>query len=389
MIGRDPEADQPGSEPSSPTRALPFLPPLGRMRPALPRPAVARPAGRTAPRPNARRQWQTTPDSIVAWGWYRDGTKQQCTDLGQAAERARAGDGFVWLGLKDPTDEDMAEFARQFALHPLAIEDAVEGHTRSKLELFDNTLFAVITTVAYVDPSTIEDTAEVVPTGQIMVFVGEHFVLTVRRGENSPLAEIRSNLEQRPELLRLGPHIVLYSVLDTVVDSYVAMTVDIEEDVDDVEEAVFALNGAPELDRVYQLKREVIEFRRIVAPLGIPLQFLATREGLVPEDTRAYFREVWDHHTDAREVVTSFDEVLTNLLQAGLARSSAKENTDMRKMSAWLAILAVPTTVGAVYGMNFAYMPELQWRYSYFVVVGLILAGMLGLFFNFRHRNWL
>ena len=154
-------------------------------------------------------EWRTTPDSVVAWGWYVNGVRQPGDDLHVATERAKVGDGFVWLGLKDPTDEDMAHFANQFHLHPLAIEDAVEGHTRSKLEFFDDTVFAVLGTVAYVDTSAAEDSAEVVSTGQIMAFLGPNFVMTVRRGEQSPLKTIRHELENHPEFLGDGPHVVL------------------------------------------------------------------------------------------------------------------------------------------------------------------------------------
>lgn len=336
------------------------------------------------------RQWNTTPDSIVAWAWYVDGVRQDIEDMHLAVERARVGDGFIWMGLKDPTDDDMADFARQFDLHPLAIEDAVEGHTRSKLEVFDDTMFMVVSTVAYVEHEQIEDGAEIVTTGQIMVFVGTNFVLTVRRGEQSPLRDLRASLERRPKFLSRGPHVVLYSVLDAVVDGYLQVVADIEEDLDEIEEVIFSPGGTTELGKVYQLKREIIEFRRCVTPLALPLSNLASRSmPNIPEKSRAYFREVADHHTEAREAVASFDEVLTNLLQAGLARASVKDNQDMRKISAAVAILAVPTTLGAIYGMNFQYMPELTWRYGYFAVLGVMATSMVLLYVIFRKNKWL
>lgn len=335
-------------------------------------------------------EWHTTPDSVVAWGWYVEGERQREDDLHVAAERAKVGDGFVWLGLKDPTNEDMTQFANQFDLHPLAIEDAVEGHTRSKLEFFGDTVFAVMSTVAYLEPSTATDTAEVVSTGQIMVFMGPNFIMTVRRGEQSPLRTMREDLERRPEFLANGPHVVLYSVYDRVVDDYMQMVAEIEEDLDELEEEVFSPAGTLHLSKVYELKREVIEFRRNVSPLALPLNLLASRDiPQIPEHFRAYFREVADHHTEAREAVASFDEVLTNLLQAGLARLSVKDNQDMRKISAAVAILAVPTLVGAIYGMNFDHMPELHYRYSYFVVLAAMAAIMVGLYLVFRRNRWL
>lgn len=336
------------------------------------------------------RRWATTPDSLVAWGWYVQGLRQDTDDLNLAAARARTGDGFVWLGLKDPTDDDMASFARQFDLHPLAIEDAVEGHSRSKLEQFGDTLFAVISTVAYVDHVSIMETSEIVSTGQIMVFVGRNFVMTVRRGENTPLYKLRAELETEPGDLAVGPSYVFYKVLDRIVDDYMDVVAAFEDDIDEAEEDIFGTQGVHEIDRVYNLKRELIEFKRAVVPLGAPLAALATRGyPAIPAESRAYFREVADHHTDAREAILSFDEVLATILQAGLARIGVVDNQDMRKLSAAVAILAVPTTIGAVYGMNFDNMPELHTQNGYFVILGVMFLGMLATYLWFRKNKWL
>lgn len=356
---------------------------------------VLRPTVRvtTRPRPAARRQarqWATTPDSVQAWALYVDGVKADVDSLEVATERAKESEGFVWLGLKDPTDEDMASFARQFDLHPLAIEDAVEGHTRSKLEQFDDTLFCVISTVAYVDHEAVTETSEIVSTGQIMVFVGENFLLTVRRGDNTPLRSLRRQLERHPDELEVGPAYVFYKILDRVVDEYMAVVGEFEIDIDEVEEDIFSRQGTKEVDRVYNLKRELIEFKRSVVPLAAPLLALSTRSHpVIPEDTRAYFREVADHHTDSREAILSFDEVLSTILQAGMARISLEDNRDMRRLSAILGILAFPTTLGAVYGMNFDNMPELHTQYGYFVVLSIMVLGMLGCWFVFRQRRWI
>lgn len=363
-----------------------------RLRPVL-RPVVPRPSARTtvaaARRTNGRR-WATTPDSVQAWGWYVDGRKEEADSLHVATERAKMGEGFVWLGLKDPTDEDMASFARQFELHPLAIEDAVEGHTRSKLEQFDDTLFCVISTVAYVDHETVTETSEIVSTGQIMIFVGENFLLTVRRGDNTPLRSLRRELETMPDELVVGPAFVFYKILDRVVDEYMAVVSEFEIDIDEVEEDIFSRQGTKEVDRVYNLKRELIEFKRSVVPLAAPLQALSTRNyPVIPDDTRAYFREVADHHTDSREAIASFDEVLSTILQAGMARISLEDNRDMRRLSAILGILAVPTTMGAVYGMNFDNMPELHYDYAYYVVLTVMVLGMLASYLAFRRRHWI
>jgi len=351
-------------------RHLPILPTLTR-RPAAP------PAPRTA-------------DSVVAWAWYVDGVRRPVTSLAVAARQALAGEGFVWLGLKDPLDEDLQALAEQFDLHPLAVEDAAHGHRRSKLEVFGETLFMVLSTVAYVDHEELTATSEVVATGQVMVFLGKRFVITVRRGEHAQLSSLRRALEADPERLSGGPSEVLYAIADKIVDDYLGVVAEFETDVDETETRVFSRSGQHEVDRVYQLKRELIEFKRSVLPLGAPLMRLATRDlpGITP-DSRAYFRELADHHTEAREAVASFDEVLSSILQAGLARASVADNEDMRKISAWVAIVAVPTMVAGIYGMNFDNMPETHWHYGYFAVLALIALIMTSLYLGFKRNRWL
>lgn len=341
---------------------------------------AARPAGHPTP----------PPSSVIAWGWYVDGVRQDCADLSVASRRARAGEGFVWLGLKEPSDADLEDFAQEFHLHPLAIEDAVEGHTRSKLEQFGDTLFMVISTVAYIDHEEITDSSEIVSTGQMMIFLGQHFVLTVRRGEQSELGGLRNRLEAEPKRLAHGPAGVLYAIADKIIDDYLEVVAGFEEDIDEVEARVFSRQGQGEVDRVYQLKRELIEFKRSVIPLGPPLQHLATRSfAAVGEESRAYFRELSDHHVEAREAIASFDEVLATILQASLARASVADNEDMRKISGWVAIIAVPTMIAGVYGMNFDWMPELHWKYSYFLVLGLMALLMVALYLGFKRNRWL
>ena len=363
-----------------------------------PRKAANPPA--TPPTPPAparpRYDWQsgTTPlddvDSVVNWGWYVDGVRQECRDLAEATEHALNDEGFVWLGLKDPDDEDMAGFARRFNLHPLAIEDAVEGHTRSKLEQFGRTLFLVASTVSYVPRKERPETSEIVSTGQIMVFVGVGFVMTVRRGEQTSLKKLRTSMEKHPDRLALGPASVLYGVLDTVVDSYQQVVHDFEEDVDEVEALIFSESGAHEVDQVYQIKRELIEFKRAVVPIGVPLNNLATRSyKAIPPEAQAYFREVSDHHVEAREAIQSYDEVLSTILQASLNQLSVSDNEDMRKISAFVAIAAIPTLIAGIYGMNFDYMPELRWRWGYpAVLLFMLISGVIMLLY-FRRRRWI
>jgi magnesium transporter len=330
------------------------------------------------------------PDSIIAWAWYVNGVRKPAEDLSVAARLANAGEGFVWLGLKDPRDEDLMVLASQFDLHPLAIEDAAHGHTRSKLEMFGDDLFMVISTVSYVEHDELTDTSEVVATGQVMVFLGEHFVITVRRGEHAQLSSLRRTMEADPARLARGPSEVLYAIADKIIDDYLDVVAEIEKDIDEIESLVFARHVGRDVDRVYQLKRELIEFKRCVMPLGAPLLRLATRElPVIPPQAKAYFRELADHHTEAREAVASFDEVLSSILQAGLARASVADNEDMRKISGWVAIVVVPTLVAGIYGMNFDNMPELHWKYGYFIVLGVMLLIMISLYVGFKRNKWL
>ena len=337
------------------------------------------------------RATQPLSDAIVAWGWYVDGVRQECTDLAFATARAKDGQGFVWLGLKDPNDQDMAEMARSFNLHPLAIEDAVEGHSRSKVEQFDDTTFAVVSTITYVDHPVLNEAAEVVETGQIMIFVGPGFVLTVRRGNHASLSGLRRRLElDNDHVMRFGPSAVLYGVMDQITDDYNQVAADFEADIDEVEELTFAKTRTHQVDTVYGLKRELIEFKRAVIPLGTPLMQMATRPfAQVPEDMRPYFRELSDHHLEVRESIASFDEILNTLLQAALARASVEDNQDTRKISAAVGILAIPTTIFGWYGMNFEHMPELSHSWGYPVVLSVTAVLMFVTYLWLRKHRWL
>jgi magnesium transporter len=331
------------------------------------------------------------PSSVIDWGWYVDGVRQPASDVATAARRAVAEkQGFVWLGLKDPTDADLHALPQQFDLHPLAIEDAVEGHTRSKMEMFGDDMFMVISTVAYVEHKQLSEAAEIVSTGQVMVFVNEHFVITVRKGEQAPLGNIRRMLEADPERLAQGPWTVLYSITDKIIDDYLEVVGEFEADVDEVEAMVFAEDGERKISNVYQLKRELIEFKRSVVPLAPPLQRLATRDyPMIPIEARAYFRELHDHHIAAAEAVSSYDEVLTSIMQAALARLSVSDNQDMRRLAAWAAIIAAPTALAGIYGMNFDPLPWGTGRYHFYIFCGVMVVIMLAIYAGFKRNKWL
>ncbi|MFG3661952.1 magnesium and cobalt transport protein CorA [Streptomyces sp. NPDC047706] len=331
--------------------------------------------------------------SVVNCVAYEEGIRlPHGGDVVDTVDRVRkSGTGFVWLGLHEPTGREFAGIAELFDLHPLAVEDAIEAHQRPKVERYDETLFAVFRTVCYVEHEELTATSEVVNTGEIMVFLGQDFVITVRHGRHGSLGPLREELEADSHQLAKGPSAVLHAVADHVVDDYLNVMDAVQAHIEQVETDVFAENGArADPGRIYQLKRELLELKRAVVPLGRPLLDLAGRPMRVVEpEIQAYFRDVSDHLIRATEQIAGFDELLNSILQAHLAQVAVAQNEDMRKITAWAAIVAVPTMVCGVYGMNFDHMPELHWKYGYGMVIGVISVACLALYRGFRRNGWL
>jgi len=346
---------------------------------------------------NSRRQAAVdNPDRIaphvIDCAVYVDGGRLpgHYTHADAVAEVRRRRDGFVWIGLFEPDEEQIQGVAETFGLHELAVEDAVNAHQRPKLDRYDETLFMVLKTVRYIAHESPTTANEIVETGEIMAFLGKNFIVTVRHGKHSGLAKLREEMEAEPERLRIGPAAVLHGIADRVVDSYLVVSESFENDIDVIEAGVFAPRSPIGAEQMYLMKREILELRRAVMPLAVPLRRLA--EGytpLVPEQVRSYFRDVDDHLTTVSERVASFDELLTTLVDATLAKISLQQNTDMRKITAWAAIIAVPTMGVGVYGMNFDYMPELHWRFGYPAVMIVIVGACLILYRIFRRNRWL
>ncbi|MEU9717657.1 magnesium/cobalt transporter CorA [Streptomyces sp. NPDC047976] len=324
---------------------------------------------------------------------YQDGIRQDgCAEVEEALRRVRkTGAGFVWIGLHEPSQQELAGLAELFGLHPLAVEDAVNAHQRPKVERYDETLFAVFKTVRYVEHEELTATSEVVETGELMAFIGEDFVITIRHGGRGTLGPVREALEAEPDQLAKGPAAVLHAMADHVVDDYVAVTDAVQSDMDAVETAVFSEHGGRgDAGRIYQLKRELLELRRAVAPLGRPLQHLATQPiPVIPPEVRAYFRDVADHLTRATEQIGAYDGLLDSILQAHLAQVTVAQNEDMRKITAWAAIVAVPTMVCGVYGMNFDHMPELHWTYGYPLVLAVMAVACFVIHRGFKRNGWI
>ncbi len=359
----------------------PPAPLSGRSSPLRPAPA-----GRQRREP-ARRP---SPDPVVDCAVYVDGLRQAPVRPDDALRVARESGGFVWLGLFAPTESELGAIARTYGLHPLAVEDAVYAHQRPKLEQYDDALFMVLKTTRYVEHERLTSTSEVIDTGEVMVFLGANYVITVRHGEHNPLMGVRHQLERQRDLLCLGPSAVLYAVADLVVDTFVEVAAAVEDDVDELETSVFSPERNDDIARLYQLKRELLQLRRAVSPLEVPLQRLAERHvDVVPDTMRSYFRDVQDHAIRVRDQVSSLDELLTSILQASLARTQMADNEDMRKISAWAGIIAVPTAIAGIYGMNFRYMPELDWRWGYPAVLTLIATVCFLLYRGFKRNGWL
>jgi magnesium transporter len=325
--------------------------------------------------------------AVVDCGLYDEGHRQGGrVELETALSRADAcRDGFVWIGLHNPSAEVVEAVGERFKLHPLAVEDAVHAHQRPKLEVLGDTLFLVLKTARYVDG---DDPVEI---GEVMVFLGPRFVVTVRHGEGSQLHDVRRDLEAHPNLLGVGPSSVVYAVADRIIDDYAVVLEAIALEVDTLEADVFSGSGANPTERIYKLKREVLEFKRAVTPLVGPMERLASDQAGLPLDPRTadYFRDAHDHLVRDTERIAAFDELLTGVLQANFAQLTVRDNQDMRKISGWVAILAVPTMVFGLYGMNFRHMPELEWHYGYPLVLGFVLVVCAALHRSFKRSGWL
>jgi magnesium transporter len=330
-------------------------------------------------------------DAIVDCAAYIDGRRvPQCTDPEAALAKVReSGSGFVWVGLYEPDSDDMGRVASIFGLHELAVEDAVHAHQRPKLERYKRYQFLVLKTVRYVDRET-EASSEIVDTGEIMMFLGEDFIVTVRHGSHTGLADLRRTMELDQARLRFGPAAVVHAISDRVVDKYLSVVEAVEDDIDEMESAVFSPAREVEIEQIYLLKREVGELRRSVAPLVAPMKMLAHQPNpLVPIEVQEYFRDVEDHLNQVAERVWSFDDMLTTLVSAALAEVTTRQNEDMRKISAWAAIALVPTAIAGIYGMNFDNIPGASSPFGFGICVLAMLAVCLLLYWLLRRRRWL
>ncbi len=304
--------------------------------------------------------------------------------IGGIRSRLPSREAFAWIGLLEPTEEEFAEVRQEFGLHELAVEDAVKAHQRPKLELYGDTVFLVLKTVLYREPD------QAVEIGEVLVFLGRDFLITVRHGEGGGLGDVREKLQERPDLLARGPSAGLHALVDRVVDAYQPALDDLAADIEEVEAEVFSESRANPVQRIYQLRLETSDFNRAASLLRPAVERLAHDDvPHVDPDVRAYFRDVADHLARICEQLDSDRELLTGVLQANLTQVTVRQNEDMRRISAWVAILAVPTMIAGIYGMNFDHMPELRWRLGYPLVLAVILVVCGLLHRRFRHSGWL
>ncbi|MER6694348.1 magnesium and cobalt transport protein CorA [Streptomyces minutiscleroticus] len=339
-------------------------------------------------------------DSVVEAVLYRDGVRVSSpVSLADTYRELRdRPDGMAWIGLARPTEAEILSLAAEFDLHPLAVEDAMEAHQRPKLERYGETLFVVLRAARYLDAP------EEVDFGELHVFVGPDFVITVRHGAAPDLSAVRRRMEDTPDLLRLGPEAVLYAILDAVVDGYAPVVEGVQNDIDEIETEVF--RGDPEVSRrIYELSREMVEFQRATRPLVGMLHGLMagfSKYG-TDDELQRNLRDVADHVTHTSERVDGFRQALADILTVNatlvtqqqnaemraLAEAGFEQNEEIKKISSWAAILFAPTLVGTVYGMNFTHMPEVHWVFGYPFAIGLMGVVCLTLYLVFKRRDWL
>ncbi|PRY13420.1 magnesium transporter [Kineococcus rhizosphaerae] len=338
--------------------------------------------------------------SLIDSGVYRDGHRVESpTDLVGTVRSLRAEDGRIaWMGLYRPAEEELNSLAAEFDLHELAVEDAVLAHQRPKLERYGSTLFVVLRAARY------DDESEKVEFGELHLFIGHDFLLTVRHAESPSLAQVRKRMEGDPDLLRRGTEAILYAILDAVVDGYGPVLTGLENDIDEIETQVFT--GDPTVSRrIYELSQEVVDFQRAVTPLTAILSGLTAgfQKYRVDEELQRYLRDVADHVTVAIERIENYRSQLRDILTVNATLVGQRQNEEMRslteasfaqseevkKISSWAAILFAPSLVGGIYGMNFQNMPELSWHYGYPLALLLMLALSVTLFVIFKRRGWL
>jgi magnesium transporter len=320
---------------------------------------------------------------VVNCAAYAEGCKVSDVPLDDISEVLKVPGHFVWIGLHEPSAELLKKIQAEFGLHDLAVEDAQNAHQRPKLEEYGDSLFVVLRTAQTRDGH--------VELGETHVFVGPNYVVSIRHGASLSYSEVRARCESTPHLMKKGPGFVLYALMDFVVDRYFPIVDDCEETLEQLEEEIFQEAATRDTtERIYGLKRELVALKRAVSPLvDVCNRLVRFDRALISEDTRLYFRDVYDHVVRINESIDNQRELLTTALEANLSLISVRQNEVMKQLAAWAAMLAVPTMIAGIYGMNFEFMPELHWRFGYPLALGTTVAACGVLYWRFKRAGWL
>ena len=316
---------------------------------------------------------------------YADGRRIGEVAIADISDVLREPGRFVWVGLHEPEAEMLAEIQQEFSLHDLAVEDAAHAHQRPKLERYGNSIFVVLRTV-HIDQAT-----GGIDYGETHIFMGANYVVSVRHGGSLPYGDVRTRCEATPDLLIKGPGFVLYALMDFIVDQYFPLVDRFEDKLGELEDDIFRQTLTRETtERIYQLKRDLLEVKRAVAPLvDICNRLVRTDVTLIPDDARVYFRDVYDHTIRINEMIDTVRELLTTALEANLSLISVAQNEAMKRLAGWAAIIAVPTMIAGIYGMNFKFMPELEWPFGYPVTMIVMVGACAFLYYKFKRSGWL
>ncbi len=323
--------------------------------------------------------------AIVNCAAYLEGRRTANVELSGVREVLKQSGQFVWIGLHEPSEAVLGQVQREFGLHDLAIEDAHRAHQRPKLETYGDSLFIVLRT------AQINAERQEIEFGETHFFVGSNFIVSVRHGSSLSYTEVRARCESKPHLLRKGPSFALYALMDTIVDQYFPVVHELEQQLEGIEEQIFDhLPSRETTAQIYRLKRELLNVKRAVSPLiDICNRLVRFDFDLIPEDSRTYFRDIYDHVIRINEMIDNTRELLSTALEANFSLISISQSEVGKKFAGWAAIIGVPTMIAGIYGMNFQFMPGLDWNYGFEAVLALTLGSCLALFVFFRRLKWL
>jgi magnesium transporter len=327
----------------------------------------------------------STVEGIVNCAAYSDGRRVATIPIEDISEHLSDPNGFVWIGLHEPSAEMMKQIQEEFQLHDLAIEDALRAHQRPKLEAYGESLFIVVR------PAQMNADTHEIDFGETHFFVGKNFIVSIRHGSSRAYSDVRARCESTPHLLRKGPGFALYAVMDSIVDGYFPIIDALEEKLETLEERIFSEKPSRETTKaIYDLKRRLVDLKRAISPLiDICTRLMRFDLELIPEDTRPYFRDVYDHVIRINEMVDSSREILGTALEANFSLVSISQNDIQKRFAGWAAILAVPTMIAGIYGMNFKFMPELDWYYGYPFILSLTITLCVFMYGAFKRAGWL